>query len=502
MKKIKIKNIKLCVTDILRIAVHMSGGDVSLPKVSRKTIRQGIWVKKYVPNPARDKFKFRNFTRAERKFILSLLEKTNCDAKEGVLKINRWIRLGEKIHPTEYQKQYPKAAKFFDEIRNENPKSWYSDVNNAFSISFDKGLDKLSERSGEFTRRIDALIRNNPKNLGLIMDYFGKSAMQTSNKVLFEVYTHFELRNKKQLHRRVTTKGSRIAYVLPTLEPISARVIGDIQNSIWNILKTKFSNLDKLGKVYIDDDLRKIPLPTNMRSLNKSLKPRIRGQRTPFENPDAKVIRAFVYWMDEIGNEDLDLSSVFFGDNKKGLLSFQNLRFENNLHSGDVRHHQGPCAEYVDIDIADTLAKGYRYVMIDVRNFNGRSLESVDSVFGLMERQHPESNKLWYPQTMTNTMKLQSQSTNTLITILDLKTKEYIFVDEDTNGMSIASLDVSNIIDVVNHYSKLPAVSVFDILLLHTEARGLLVENKEDANTCFMLEDFTNSYEDIAKMML
>ena len=502
MKKIKIKNLKLSVTDILRIAVHMSGGDLSLPKVPRKTVKKNAWTKTRIANPAREKFKFKKFTRAERKYILSLLEKTNCDSKEGILKANRWVRLGERLHPTEYKNKFPKAAKFFDEIRNENPKSWYSDVHNAFNASFESGLQKLSERAGEFSRRMDALVRNNPNHTKMIMEYFASSAANTSNKVLFEVYTHFESRAKKQEYRRVTIKGSRTAYPLPTLEALPVRTIGSIQQSIWDILRNKFSSLDKLGKVYIDDELRKIPLPTNMRSLNMSLKPKIRGQRIAFDNVDAKIIRTFVYWMDKDGTEDLDLSATFIGKNETGLLSFQNLKFENNLHSGDVRHHQGPCAEYIDIDIADTLRKGYRYVMVDVRNYNGRSLASVESVFGLMEREHPESNKLWYPQTIANTQMLQSESTNTLVTILDLQTKEYIFIDEDTDGRPVASLDISNVIDVINHYSKLPAVSVFDILLLHTEARGLLIENKEDADTCFMVEDFTNSYEDIAKMML
>jgi hypothetical protein len=490
------------VTDVLRVAIYMSGGDVSLPKVPRKMVKANAWTKTKIANPAREKFKFKNFTRAERKYILSLLEQTNCDAKEGVLKANRWVRLGERLHPTEYKNKFPKAAKFFDEIRNENPTSWYSDVNKAFSTSFENGLIKLSERSGEFSRRMDALIRNNPNNIKMIMDYFTASAAKSSNKVLFEVYTHFESRAKKQDYRRVTIKGSRKAYPLPTLEALPVRVIGAVQQSIWDILRNKFSSLDKLGKVYIDDELRKIPLPTNMRSLNMTLKPKVRGQRTRFENPDANVIRAFVHWMDENGHEDLDLSATFIGEDKTNLVSFHSPRFENNIHSGDVRYRQGPCAEYIDIDIADTLAKGYRYVMVDVRNFNGRSLASVDSVFGLMEREHPEANNMWYPQTITNCQMLQSESTNTLVTILDLQSKEYIFIDEDTDNSPVASLDRKNIIDIVNYYSQLPAVSVFDILLLHTEARGLLVENKEDADTCFMIEDFTNSYEDIAKMML
>jgi len=490
------------VTDVLRVAVYMSGGDVSLPKVPRKMVKVNAWTRTKIPNPAREAFKFKMFTRAERKHILSLLEQTNCDSKEGVLKANRWIRLGERLHPTEYKNKFPKAARFFDEIRNENPKSWYSDVKKAFEVSLENGLQKLSERSGEFSRRMDALIRTNPNHTKMIMDYFSASAANSSNKVLFEVYTHFESRAKKQEYRRVMVKGSRTAYPLPVLEALPVRVIGAVQQSVWDILRNKFSSLDKLGKVYIDDELRKLPLPTNMRSLNMSLKPRIRGQRITFDNPDARVIRAFVYWMDDNGEEDLDLSATFVGEKKTNLVSFHNPRFENNIHSGDVRHRQGPCAEYIDIDIDDTLAKGYRYVMVDVRNYNGRSLASVESVFGLMEREHPESNNLWYPQTISNTQMLQSESTNTLVTILDLQAREYIFIDEDSDGRPVASLDSSNIIDVINHYSQLPAVSVFDILLLHTEARGMLVENKEDADTCFMLENFANSYEDIAKMML
>jgi hypothetical protein len=490
------------VTDVLRICVHMSGGDVSLPKVPRKTVKANAWTKTRIANPARELFKFKKFTRAERKYILSLLEKTNCDSKEGSLKANRWVRLGERLHPTEYKNKFPKAAKFFDEIRNENPKSWYSDVKKAFDVSLETGLQKLSERSGEFSRRMDALIRTNPIHTKMIMDYFAASAAKSSNKVLFEVYTHFESRAKKQEYRRVMIKGSRTPYILPILNPLPVRTIGAIQQSIWNILKNKFSSLDKLGKVYIDDDLRKIPLPTNMRSLNMSLKPKIRGQRIPFDNADAKVIRAFVHWMDKKGNEDLDLSATFIGDEETSLVAYHNPRFENNIHSGDVRHRQGPCAEYIDIDIADTLTKGYRYVMVDVRNYNGGSLASVESVFGLMEREYPEANEMWYPQTISNTQMLQSESTNTLITILDLQAREYIFIDEDTDGRPVAALDSKNIIDVINHYSQLPAVSVFDILLLHTEARGVLVENKEDADTFFMVKDFTNSYEDIAKMML
>ncbi len=76
-------------TDVLRIVVHLSGGDISLPKVPEKEIRMNRWSHTKSANPEREKFKFKKFSRKERKYILGLLEKTNCDAREMVLRDQR-----------------------------------------------------------------------------------------------------------------------------------------------------------------------------------------------------------------------------------------------------------------------------------------------------------------------------------------------------------------------------------------------------------------------------
>lgn len=78
-------------TDVLRIAVHLSGGDISLPKVPDAEIRLNRWSYFKSENPEREKFKFKSFSRKERKYLLGLLEKTNCDPKEMALKSGRWI---------------------------------------------------------------------------------------------------------------------------------------------------------------------------------------------------------------------------------------------------------------------------------------------------------------------------------------------------------------------------------------------------------------------------
>lgn len=488
-------------TDVLRIAVHLSGGDISLPKVPEKEVRMNRWSSYKSSNPEREKFKFKKFSRKERKYILGLLENTNCDAREMVLRDQRWVRLGEILHPGEYKKQFPKSFEVFNKIRNEKVKSWFALVNEGFKKGLENGLKLLSQRPGEFSRRIDWLVRTYPKDIELIMKYFGEAVKGTSNKVLFEVYTHFEGRTEPKTNRSVMIKGARKRTELPALPAIPKEIVETIHTKLFETLRDKFSLMDTLGNCWIDEELKKIPLPTNMRSMNFSTKPTIRGQRVPLDNPDAKVIRPFVHWMDERGNEDLDLSVTFVGEKRRDVLSFSNLRVGKSVHSGDVRHRRGPCAEYIDIDIQDALNNGYKYAVIDVRNYNGRGLDTVETSFGIMERQHPESNRTWLPETISNCQSLESKSTNTLIAIIDLETKEYIMLDIDSDGSVTARGDFKNTLKVIQQYAELPKVSVYDLVLLHVEGRGKQVTLDENVDTFFKYEDFCNSYEETGKLM-
>ena len=487
-------------TDVLRIAVHLSGGDISLPKVPEKKVRANRWTTLHVENPEREKFKFKKFTRKERKYLLGLLENTNCDPKEMALKDQRWVRLGEILHPMEYKKLYPKAANAFNKIRNEKVKTWYGILEDSFKKGLEEGLKILSQRPGEFSRRIDWLIRTYPKQVELIMSYFSEAVKGTSNKVLFEVYNHFENRLEDNHNRSIMIKGSRKRTQLPSLPGLKSETVEMIHSKLFETLRDKYSKLEPLGNCWIDEELKKIPLPTNMRSMNFSTRPLLRGQRTPLDNQDAKVIRPFVHWFDKDGSEDLDLSATFVGEKSREVLSFSHLKVGRSVHSGDVRHRKGPCAEYIDIDIEDALKRGFKYVVIDVRNFNGRTLKSVESTFGIMEREFPDSNKTWLPETISGCQNLESESVNTLITIIDLETKEYIMLDVDSNGIT-ASGDIKNTLKVIEEYSKLPKVSVYDLILLHVEGRGKQVTLDNNVDTYFKLEDFMTSYEETGKLM-
>jgi hypothetical protein len=492
------------VTDVLRIAVGMSGGDISLPKVPHKMVRMNRWSSHKSVNPARELFKFRKFSRSERKQILRLLEKTNCDVTEAVLKDQRWVRLGEILHPGEYKASFPKSFSVFNAIRNEKVQSWYGKVNAAFNRSFEEGIKVLSQRPGEFMRRLDWLIRTYSHKETEILATLSAVASKVSNKVLYEAYTHFEGRLVDNTNRTIMVKGARKRTKLPDLYRLAESTVSAIQSTINKVLIAKFSSLPKFGKVYVDEKLKNIPLPTNMRSASSGLRPRIRGQRIPIGNQNAKVVRAFVHWFDENGNQDIDLHGTLIGMGKSAGLGWNSGHNKSyGCYSGDVRHRRGACAEYIDIKIKEAFKDGFKYAILSANNFNGRSFETVtDCVAGYMEREHAVANETFVPSTIANCTRLTNQSSTTLISLVDLETQEYIHLDIDQDGIPVSSVRVNDLLDAIKPYCEAPKFSVYDLILLHVDARGgELVPVDEKADTYFGFEEFSNSYVETLKLM-
>jgi len=496
------------VTDVLRIAISMSGGDISIPPVPPKMKRRNVWSKKKASNLDREKFQFKKFTRKERRYLLGLLEKTNCDAREGILKRSRWIRLGEILHPSEYKKHYPKSNDFFEKIREGKIQSWHGQVESGFKKSFETGLNILSKRPGEFMRKLDYLLRNNPGKINVILNHLKDIVNNVSNKVLYENLMHFNQRDTEK-SRRIMQKGKRKIIELPTLSPLDSKLISDVNSILTNGLIERFSSdkceYDFSKKVYIDERLEDIPLPSNMRSASLAAKPIMRGTRTPIGNKKANFIRAFVHWYDENGHEDIDLSGILIGNKK--ILNIGWNGHHNKQHiavfSGDVRLRKGPCSEYIDFDINGCIAEEYNYVVLTAHNYNGRSFDTIkDCCVGYMERENQRAGLLFNPSTINNCILLHNESSTTIISIIDLQEREVIHLDIDVSGIPVSTTNINSIMSVVSVYLKKPKLSVTDILKMRILAKkGTQVFNENDADLIFMADDFTESYTKTLKVM-
>ena len=509
---------KYTYTDILRTATYMSGGDISLSENTRF----------HLTNKQRDK-------------IMSLLElKTRENGKAGQAFLdsledlkkhrNKWLALFNHIHADSKRfrtPMYENAQRVVQTLRFHEKKiqTWNSKVENSWLSTHRYEL--LQQRPGEFARRLNRLLSDCFVNeskfwketaMNQVLGQFAAVAHKISNKVLFELYTYFESRREDQKQRTVFIKGARKPMKLEPLEKLPKGIVDKVQAVILEAVKSKFAAWPQMGKVIIDEQLKNIPLPTNMRSISETDTPVVRGTRMPINVDHTKVVRFYVHWKDASGDEDLDLSATFLGMGQKAHVAWNqnyNLVMKDirtgevmtykyvAVHSGDVRHRKGDCAEYIDIDIKNARRCGFRYVLVDVRNYNYRSMKSVSPAFGYMEREHPEANKTWVPSTVAASWRLQSEAIACIAVMIDLETMEYIPLDIDSHSIT-ATGDADAILTAMQMYMEPPKLSVHDLVMWHVAARGgkVVTETTEDEEVQhFRFEDFAGSYIETLKLM-
>lgn len=505
-------------TDILRTATYMSGGDVSIAENTRFHLsnKQRKWIMKMLEAKTRENGK---------------VGQAFLDSLEDLKKHrNKWIALFNHIHADSKRfrtPEYENAQRVVEILRFHEKKiqTWNAKVENTWLSTHRYEL--LQQRPGEFARRLNRLLSGciinkylpwNGKKVNQVLGQFAEVANKISNKVLFELYTYFEGRREDQKQRTVFIKGARKPVKLEPLEKLPKGIVDKVQAVILEAVKSKFAAWPQMGKVIIDERLKNIPLPTNMRSISETDKTVVRGTRMPINVDHTKVVRFYVHWKDASGHEDLDLSATFLGMGLKTHVSWNtnyNLVMKNirtgkvmndmhvAVHSGDVRHRKGDCAEYIDIDIKNALRCGFRYVLVDVRNYNGRSMKSVNPAFGYMEREHPEANKTWVPSTVAASWRLQSEAMACLAVMIDLETMEYIPLDIDSHSIT-ATGDADAILTAMQMYMEPPKLSVRDLVMWHVAARGgeVVTETTEDEEVQhFRFEDFAGSYIETLKLM-
>lgn len=500
------------VVDVLRIAMSMSGGDPSLPAIPKKLKLKGAKWKEREEERAAHRFKLNDKQKLR---VLSLFENTNLslsDLNQGS-RYGRFIRLAEIIQVQNYSKEFPKTFEAFNRLRNQKRKgkpngqpkirSWNSQVETQFKIGFIEGLTKLSERPGEFLRKLDLLVRKNitnQVNLDAVLLQLATLGEQTSNKVLYEVFTHFSQRDK-EIQRSIFVKGARQRTELPTLQKLPVEVIGAVKETILSAIQNKMTLLPKLGKVYIDPELKKIPLPTNMSTLSESMTPIIRGQAMPIKT-EKQVIRFYIHWFDERGSEDLDLHGYLYKDEYKMPETFGyngNQRSIYGCYSGDVRHRKGACAEYIDIDIAKCIKSGYRYFSPMVHNFQGRPMKSMkDTTMGFMYRDKPEANMAWLPDTIEVAMKPSGDAVSIIAGVFDFQEMTYTHIDSDwDSGRGQAPNELAKLI---KEATAIPEISVYDLLAWHVQARGS-ISDVELADTQLTYDQFCSDYTAVLPWM-
>lgn len=420
-------------TDVLRLAAAMSDQDVSLSKAP----------------------KFRNFKRGERRQLLELLEHT--DKNEGfALHPEEFKRLGERLHPGDYSYIFKEDYEIFTKIRNGVKIETYNSKLQELMkkpVNVDLLSAHLMMRPGMFARNLDFALRNcsNEQQMENVLFRFISVCKSIEPRVLVQLINHFRNRNNP-VHLATGKANGAVSKALerdiePLSEDICKRVARDIFNQLWQVLRAEDT---EPKSVYIDTDCHcnTLIFPDNPRQITSAMRAAACGSRTNL--PDGNVLRAFLYWKGNDGPDlwngiDLDLSVVFYGEEKAKFVYYANPKDETlgAIHSGDRRcSGKNGAVEYVDFDIKKCFQNGFRYAALTVKSYSGEKFSEMENAFcGVMVRDG-KTGEQFEPATVKDRFALTTDSDQLVMVVIDLMTREVITVDKSVAQFRLACRNV------------------------------------------------------------
>lgn len=486
-------------TDILRLITAMSDGDISLATNT----------------------KYRSFKRKERRLLLELLD--NCgNIQEDMLRYkNRWIRVGERLHPGEYKTgRYDNARLAFDKLRNnEKIQTFNSKVDhNMKDKNFEKAILLLQKRPGELARRLDYLLRTVDKKNNVI-NTFKDVANKVSTPVLLQIKEHFKSRQEELNTRVFFPKGclARSYAIENKLPDIDKKYCDAIVKICENALIETYKSKDFMGNVYLSEEYKNYIVPFSQRSASKSLKTIVRGSRIKLKE-SAKAMRAFIWWTNTDDERvDIDLSATVFDENWNYInhVSYTRLRDDEMYiyHSGDIINggdvNGVGVSEFLDVDIESVVDAGGRYVVYQVYNYSEQTFGNLPhAMFGWMEREDVNSGEIYEPRTVAQKMDLTSQSKVCIPVIFDCVERKFIWCDMNVSldgchhhrGGNNVESNLMGVAATCYSIVNMKKPNLYDLIDLHIRARGLRVENKEEADIVFDINDGITPFDTEAFM--
>lgn len=490
-------------TDVLRLVTAMSDGDVSLAENTR----------------------YKSFTRRQRRMIMELL--SGCPNIEGYMLRykERWIKIGERIHPSEfdcsrYTLEYDRAINAFDKLRNNRKIETFAgkvEFDLAYG-EYESTLAELVKRPGELARRLDQLLRVAHKES--VIRSFASVAEKVSTPVLLQVREHFLHRAEQADVRVFFPKGSlaKCHSERNNLPDIDERYCQEVVRICENALVKIYGQREPMGKVYLSEDYRNYVVPFSQRSASKAMKTIVRGSRLPMDS-QTNAVRAFIWWtnMDKCdfesydsGRIDIDLSAAIFDENWNYMehVSYTNLKSAKYkaCHSGDIVNG-GPVdgdgvSEFLDVDVDSVVRCGARYVVYQVYSFTCQTYADMPhAMFGWMERADVDSGEIYEPKTVEQKLDLTADSMVCIPVIFDCVKREFIWCDMNMSlsgihaniGGNNLESNLSGVAAVCYSMVNVKKPDLYDLIALNVMGRGVLVDNREDADIVFDTELYLNN---------
>lgn len=478
-------------TDVLRIITAYSGGDITLKEPTR----------------------YKSMPRKTRRFFMQVL--SNVANQEDLCRYpEQWKRVAEKLHPQEYPgfEELKNLFKFIHE--GEKLETFNSQVDKQIADSNLDGVLRLYRtRPGEFIRALSRLVKVfgfSPK----IVETVTEVGPEATLNVLMTAKRFFLDRTNAQKSRMFIPKGN-ISKPYIKEEFIPAYNFQDIYvliNSLDIAINKKLSKLSPLGKVYISPEMNNIVIPNQVRNLREGLKTLTRFSK--FDLPeDIDFIRLFIYWKNGINERgesvrtDLDLSATVLNS---ALVPVSRVYYGTPISknrtvymSKDIVDAPQGATEYLDINLDRCVENDERYIVMSVNNYTHFNFSQLDiAKAGWMFRTGNMNGEAFEPSTVDNIFSILTDSNIVIPIVIDTQERTITWLDLDSQSLpqyvNNTNTNRVSLFKFIEASLMKNNVTLYDLFYHHALARGVIVDNKEDADLVIDMDgDITPSHIDL-----
>ncbi|GHH89079.1 TerD family protein [Streptomyces capitiformicae] len=368
------------VTDVLRLACALSGGDVTLREPTR----------------------FLALSRPVRRGLLAGLDAVVAANPAKLADVHAYRepfkRLGERLHPHEYPR-WPHAAEVFAVARGEKEARSFDSRVEKLLDEFDiTGAAKLLKSApGKLFRALDLLLRiaADQAERDAVVAAAVEVAPKVSGRVLLSVREHFHNRDRETEAPRVFVNRRGRGWVMPDHRP--AVPAADRDRLIAALDAETRRRLPAAGRLLIDPDVLDVALPLSGRATAAGLGVLPRGS---VSKVDGDRLRFFVYWKETEDGTDYDLSALLLHRDYStdSWLSYTSLTTVGGRHSGDVTEAPDGASEFIDLSLDRVRST---FIVPQVNIFAGEGFDEVEeSFFGFMVRDGEQKGRPFEPRTV------------------------------------------------------------------------------------------------------
>lgn len=419
-----------------------------------------------------------------------------------------WVRFIRALRLAEYSKKkgFEKLANLLDVFYTQKYTVWQGRVNH-FRLKQDteKTFTLLKKRPGLFAR---SLFSNMLWFGGEItLKHFSEITDKIPARLIFTLNMYAQNYFDPNQNRSVKPLGGSNKHIPANkmLKLYDEQQLEEMKTGIEDLciqtMKARFSAIETENKtIFIEEALYKMPISIGDRSETvQDLPVALMGTRFPLEG---NKIRLFMAWGEGLPAQhlDMDLSCQLAFENKSiERCSYSNLVTTGCKHSGDILEipEKIGTAEYIDIDVAELIAKEVQYVSFTCNAYSNGSI-TPNLVVGWMDSKFPmkiskKTGVAYDPSCVQHQVKISQTLTKGLVFgVLDVEAREIMWLEMAFNGQIVQNLDIKGVKALL---AKLDSkLNIGNLLALKAEAQGLeIITEKEAADQVYDLEWGRNS---------